>query len=89
MINANNDSLPDIFLGGNFYDNNIQMGRYDADMGTVLVNKGKGIMAAESINGLPIKGQVRHIQKITIAGRPAYVLARNNDSTLVLQFPNQ
>lgn len=89
IINANNDSLPDILLGGNFYDNNIQMGRYDADMGTVLVNKGKGGMVAESINGSPIKGQVRHIQKITIAGRPAHILARNNDSTLVLQFPNQ
>lgn len=89
VINANNDSLPDILLGGNFYDNNIQMGRYDADMGTILVNKGKGILTAENINGTPIKGQVRHIQPITIAGKKAFILARNNDSTLVLQFPSQ
>ena len=89
VITANNDSLPDILLGGNFYDNNIQMGRYDADMGTILVNKGKGTFATENINGTPIKGQVRHIQPITIAGKKAFILARNNDSTLVLQFPNQ
>jgi hypothetical protein len=89
IINANNDSLPDILLGGNYYDNNIQMGRYDADLGTILVNKGKGTFTAESINGSPVKGQVRHIQKISIAGKPALVLAKNNDSTLVLQFPHQ
>jgi len=86
LVNANNDSLPDILLGGNFYDNNIQMGRYDADMGTVLVNKGKGVLSAELINGAPIIGQVRHIRKITIKGKEAFILARNNDSTMVLQF---
>ncbi|HYC29150.1 MAG TPA: VCBS repeat-containing protein, partial [Chitinophagaceae bacterium] len=26
-VNANNDNLPDIFLAGNYYDNNIEMGR--------------------------------------------------------------
>lgn len=85
-IQANNDSLPDILLGGNFYDNNIQMGRYDADLGTILLNKGKGTYTAEPVNGQPIKGQVRHIREIIVAGKKAYVLAKNNDSTLVLQF---
>ncbi|MDF2190733.1 VCBS repeat-containing protein [Paraflavitalea sp. CAU 1676] len=85
-LQANNDTLPDILLGGNFYDNNIQMGRYDADLGTVLVNMGKGAFTAEPINGKPIKGQVRHIREIMIGGKKAYVLARNNDSTLVLRF---
>ncbi|WP_315818597.1 hypothetical protein [Paraflavitalea speifideaquila] len=89
VINANNDSLPDILLGGNFYDNNIQMGRYDADMGTILVNRGKGVLEPENINGLPVKGQVRHISKIKIAGKEALVLARNNDSTLVLRFSDK
>ncbi len=41
-VNANNDSLPDILLMGNYYENNIEMGRYDADFGTILINKGKG-----------------------------------------------
>ena len=66
IVNANNDDLPDILLGGNYYDNNIQMGRYDADFGTVLINKGKGTFAAETINGLQIKGQVRHIKRINL-----------------------
>ena len=87
IVNANNDQLPDILLVGNYYDNNIQMGRYDADFGTVLINKDGGNFTCESINGLQIKGQVRHIRKIQLAdGKEAYVLARNNDSTMVIKF---
>ena len=40
IVDAGGDSLPDILLLGNYYDNNIQMGRYDADYGTILLNKG-------------------------------------------------
>lgn len=86
IINANNDSLPDLLMVGNYYDNNIEMGRYDADFGTVLINKGNGNFACENINGLQIKGQTRHIRKITIKRKEAFVLARNNDSTTVIGF---
>ncbi|HEY2722761.1 MAG TPA: VCBS repeat-containing protein [Chitinophagaceae bacterium] len=87
LVNANNDSLPDVLLMGNYYDNNIQMGRYDADFGTVLINKGNGNFSAENINGLTIKGQVRHIKKIELANNTAaYVLARNSDSVMVIKY---
>jgi hypothetical protein len=62
------------------------MGRNDADFGTILVNKGNGKFEANSINGLQIKGQVRHIQKINIGKKEAFILARNNDSTMVIEF---
>lgn len=86
VVNANDDSLPDILLVGNYYGNNIEMGRYDADYGTILVNKGKGLFASESLNGLAIKGEVRHIRKININKQPAYILALNNDSIKVIKF---
>ena len=86
VVDINKDSLPDILLVGNYYDNNIQMGRYDADFGTLLLNHGNGSFSAESLNGMQIKGQVRHIQKITIDGKDAFILAKNNDSTRVIQF---
>ncbi|HYE54922.1 MAG TPA: VCBS repeat-containing protein, partial [Chitinophagaceae bacterium] len=88
IIDANNDSLPDLLLGGNFYQNNIQMGRYDADFGTILLNKGKGEFACKPIPGLHVKGQVRRIQSIRIGRQQALVLARNNDSTMVLAAGN-
>jgi hypothetical protein len=86
VINANNDSLPDLLLGGNYFENNVEMGRYDADWGTILINKGQGRFEVESPNGLSIKGQVRRIQKIEIAKKEAFVLARNNDSVMVVRF---
>jgi hypothetical protein len=89
VVDANGDNLPDILLGGNYYDNNIQMGRNDADFGTILINKGNGKFETTSINGLQIKGQVRHIQKINIGGKEAFILAKNNDSTVVIQFKDQ
>jgi hypothetical protein len=86
IVNANNDNLPDILLMGNYYENNIEMGRYDADFGTILVNKGQGKFSAESINGLQVKGQVRHIKKINIRNEENYIVAKNNDSAMVLKF---
>jgi hypothetical protein len=86
ITDANNDKLPDILLGGNYYDNNIQMGRYDADFGTLLVNKGNNKFEAENINGLIIKGQLRHILPITINEQPALLIAKNNDSLSVIHY---
>jgi hypothetical protein len=86
VINANNDNLPDILLMGNYYNNNIEMGRYDADIGTILINRGNGLFSCETINGLSIKGQVRHIKPININKQQAYVVVRNSDSAMVIKF---
>ena len=88
VVNANNDKLPDVLLFGNFYENNIQMGRYDGDYGTLLINEGGGKFRCENINGLSVKGQVRHIKKINIGKTEALLLARNNDSAMVIKFIN-
>jgi len=86
VVDANGDNLPDVLIMGNYYDNNIQMGRYDADFGTVLVNSGNGKFTCSNINGLVIKGQVRHIKPVTINKQPCYILARNNDTTKIIQY---
>ncbi len=86
IVDANSDGLPDVLVVGNYYDNNIEMGRYDADFGTLLINKGNGVLECQSLNGLAIKGQVRHIRPVNIRNQRAYVLARNSDSAMVIQF---
>ena len=86
VVNANDDNLPDILIMGNYYDPNIEMGRYDADYGTMLINKGGGKFTAETINGLSVKGQVRHIKPIMLGKQPAYILAKNSDSTMLIKF---
>ena len=86
IINANNDSLPDILIMGNYYGNNIEMGRYDADYGTILINKGKGEFISEPMNGLSIKGEVRHIRKINIGKKETFILGCNNGPARIIQF---
>jgi hypothetical protein len=86
IINANNDDKPDILLGGNFYPSNIQMGEYDADYGTVLINKGNGNFSVSLLNGTAVKGEVRHVRRINAGKKEAFILARNNDSLKVISF---
>lgn len=86
IVNANNDNLPDILLAGNFYHSNIQMGKYDADYGTILVNRGKGNFTCENINGYINKGETRRVQPITVKGIQSYILVKNNDSAVVIRF---
>jgi hypothetical protein len=89
VVDANNDSLPDILMMGNYYDANVELGRIDGDFGSILVNKGGGNFSYEPLNGLQVKGQVRHISPVEINGKKAIVLARNNDSLMVIQFQEQ
>lgn len=84
VTDANGDNLPDILLAGNYYDNNIEMGRYDADFGTILINKGHGRFSAEGLNGVQLKGQSRHIMEISVGKRIAYIVAKNNDSVMLI-----
>ena len=87
-VDANGDKWPDILMMGNFYDNNVQMGRYDADYGTLLINTGKQDFNAAPMNGLSIKGQVRKISPIQIKQQSAFVLGMNSDSLRLIQFKN-
>jgi enediyne biosynthesis protein E4 len=86
VLDANKDGLPDLLLAGNYYDNNIEMGRYDADFGTLLINKGKGNFEQQELKENEIKGQVRHISPLQVQGRLSYILAKNSDSLEVIQF---
>lgn len=85
IMDVNNDKLSDVLLMGNFYDCNIQMGRYDADYGTLLLNKGKNHFEKVMLNGLVINGQVKRSKPITIKGAKAIVIAKNNDTVQVIK----
>lgn len=87
VADLNRDSKPDLLLAGNFYENNIQMGRYDADPGTVLLNKGQAVLEPVLITGLRLRAQYRHIKPIHIRNKIAWILAANNDSLRVIKKP--
>jgi enediyne biosynthesis protein E4 len=41
---------------------------------------------ATPMNGLVLKGQVRHLAELTIGSKKALLAVRNNDSTVVFRF---
>lgn len=90
ICDGNGDHLPDVLMMGNFYDNNVQMGRYDADYGTLLLNKGKGKFEVTPLNGISIRGQIRNSKPIKLStsnnNSQAFVLAINSDSLRVIQI---
>jgi hypothetical protein len=86
VLNANNDDRPDILLAGNFDHNNIQMGKYNADIGTLLLNKGNGNFSCENLNGTALRGEIRHVRKIKTPAKEIILLAKNNDSLRVINF---
>lgn len=85
-IDANNDKMPDVLLLGNYFDNNVQIGRQDGDFGTILINKGNGNFEYRSFNGFTDLMQVRFVQPILIKKEPAFILARNNTAAVVINI---
>ncbi len=84
IIDANKDNLPDVLLYGNYYGNNVQLGRYDADYGKILINKGNCKFDVQNVNGVQVKGEVRRSAVIKIGKQKAIVLVRNDDTVKVL-----
>jgi enediyne biosynthesis protein E4 len=84
VIDFNHDGHLDLLVGGNFFRSNIQMGRYDANFGAILIGDGKGnfksISAGES--GLSVNGETRRILPLNFENRMLYMFVRNNDSVV-------
>lgn len=85
VIKMENNGSPYWLTMGNYYENNVEIGRQDADFSTILQYvKGKGLVASTAKSPL-ITGQVRKAQPILIRKSKAFILARNNDAVVVLQ----
>jgi len=74
-----------VIIGGNFYEPNIEMGRYDAGYGNILNFNRDGKMSVEGIGNLKIKGQIRHMEEIIIKNERNFIMARNNDTPIILK----
>ena len=61
------------------------MGRYDANFGNVLSIGADGGFRVSALGSLLIKGQVRRIRPVRIGGKLCFILARNDDTVIVIQ----
>ncbi|HAN39884.1 MAG TPA: hypothetical protein DCQ29_13350, partial [Chitinophagaceae bacterium] len=78
-----------VLLAGNFYDNNIQMGRYDADYGLLLQTQPTftaSLLWQPNSTTLPITYQVRNMQPLQVGGKQAVLLAKNNAPIQLLMY---
>lgn len=73
-----------LVVAGNFFENNIDMGWYDANYGSLIRINSDGSIELDQ-NTLGLKGQVRNAKQIIVGGRPMVILARNNDSLIILE----
>ena len=85
LYDFDSDGKVDVLMGGNFYENNIEMGRYDANFGNVLSIGAGGSFDVQPLGSLKITGQVRRIRPVRIAGRLCFILARNDDTVIVIR----
>ena len=83
----NNDSYPDIIIGGNDYSYDVSTGFYDANKGYVLLSKGAEVgfdILSPSESGLLLQGQVGSL--LYFEGDTALVVAGfNRDETMIFE----
>ena len=82
----NGDNKTDILSGGNFYGVIPYEGRYDAQSLDVLINTNNSFSSLPSLqSGINMNGEIRDIRKLrTIHHGVIYIIARNNDTCIIL-----
>ena len=85
LLDYNDDGKQDVFTAGNFFEVNIERGRYDASYGNLLQNTGQSRFAwiPNRQTGLYLTGQIRDLEEINYQGESLMMVAVNKDS---LQF---
>ncbi len=80
----NGDGYQDLILAGNIYDTEVETPRWDTNSGlTLLSNQTNGYVTGPKIN---MKGDVKSMIDMTIAGRDILTVGRNNDRPLFYEL---
>ena len=85
LFDFEGDGQQEILLGGNFYECNIEMGRYDANYGNVLSINAEGEFTVNTMGDLDISGQVRRIRPIKINNQTYFILAKNEAKVQIIK----
>ncbi|MBX2928197.1 MAG: VCBS repeat-containing protein [Saprospiraceae bacterium] len=80
----NGDGLPDMVFVGNQYGADVEMGRYDAGIGQVLLNASKGSFEAmpPHLSNFKVVGDARRVKGIDIQGQKHLVIAIQNGNLI-------
>ena len=73
-----------LLVGGNFYENNIEMGRYDANKGNLLCFTNDEVYTQPL--SIQIKGQVRSIMPMSVGNSTVFVLGKNDSELKIIEI---
>jgi hypothetical protein len=78
----NGDGKLDALVAGNFYPVNVQLGRYDASYGSLLIGDNHGDFKAMAPyqSGISISGETRALRKIKVGANELFLAIRNNST---------
>lgn len=83
----NMDGLKDLFVAGNTFAINTQLGRMDASHGLILLSDPlKGFVVAKD-QPYVVNGAVRDIELIEVDGKPHMIVGINNGRPLIFPLP--
>jgi hypothetical protein len=85
------DGIPDLLMGGNFFNAKPETGRYDASYGSFLKGDGKGGFALipPKVSGFRLNGEIRDMMEIKTPTGNILVVARNNSALQVFNVLSQ
>ncbi|MDX1701957.1 MAG: VCBS repeat-containing protein, partial [Melioribacteraceae bacterium] len=86
---VNQDGNLDVIYAGNLYGSEVETPRGDASYGGLLIGKGSGEFSSQMPyeSGLMVKGEVKAVKKIKLAGGHEGILfAKNNDYLQLLKI---
>lgn len=81
------DGRKDILIGGNQYRVKPEIGRFDAGYGALFsgMKDRQFSFVPFSQSGIHIRGEIRDIKKLSVAGKPRIMVLRNNDYPIILE----
>jgi enediyne biosynthesis protein E4 len=88
VYDYNKDGKPDIFLGGNFSYLKPQVGLYNSSRGVLLESKGNRLfdIIDREASGINVTGEIRESRVIKTKRGNLLLLARNDDTMVVLKI---
>lgn len=88
ILDYDDDGNLDVLLGGNFIENRVQFGRFDASKGTLLKGDGKGRFEVipNRETGLKIRGSVRDFKIVETAQGQLIFVAKNDEALEVIKL---
>ena len=76
----------DFIVGGNFFQSNIEMGWYDANMGNILEINSPTDTKVSPLGNLRLEGQIRKIAPIKIGKQTIFLIAKNDGALQALAY---